>query len=421
MKKFVSVCYNISKGLRIMARTYKLIIVDNEYLVRKGIEKTVDWASLGIEVVAECDNGKQALEAVKKYAPDLIISDVRMPVMDGLELAERLAEADFDGAIIFYSGYNDFEYVRKALEYGVSGYLLKPEGNEQLTKKVLDTLAALEERRKKRNALESLASGAENIKEMYFSRLEDGVDDANLRGQLSVLNIEFPSSGIVVCGRSLRVNDGAFGEFYGKFAEALENFGSIGRMGGGKFILVTALTDVEALRECAGRLLDECYAGTVYAAVGISEPFGIGLTMCEAAARARRAATPVLEVGGVYSGVEQSSGGREKPKALVEAALALIYEHYAEKVTVKWAAEKLFVSESHLMHEFKVETGKTFNDCLKYYRIAKAKELLKQGTMRVNEIASAVGFSDGRYFGQVFREQVGVTPSEYAESVHEEE
>ena len=70
-----------------MARTYKLIIVDNEYLVRKGIEKTVDWASLGIEVVAECDNGKKALEAVKKYAPDLIISDVRMPVMDGLELA----------------------------------------------------------------------------------------------------------------------------------------------------------------------------------------------------------------------------------------------------------------------------------------------------------------------------------------------
>ena len=92
----------------------------------------------------------------------------------------------------------------------------------------------------------------------------------------------------------------------------------------------------------------------------------------------------------------------------------------AEKVTVKWAAEKLFVSESHLMHEFKVETGKTFNDCLKYYRIAKAKELLKQGTMRVNEIAAAVGFSDGRYFGQVFKEQVGVTPSEYAELIHEE-
>ncbi len=403
-----------------MAKTYKLIIVDNEYLVRKGIEQTVDWASLGIRVVAECDNGRQALEAVEKFSPDLIISDVRMPVMDGLELAERLAAADFDGAIIFYSGYNDFEYVRKALEYGVSGYLLKPEGNDQLTRKVLDTLAALEERRKKRNALKSLASGAENIREMYFFRLEEGTDDRGLRDQLAVLNTDIPSSGTVVCGRSLRVNDGAFAEFYGKLVKALENFGSVGRVGGGKFILITALSDADALRECAERLLGECYGGTVHAAVGISPAFGGGISLADAAVQARRAATPALGVGGVYCGGERA-GAKEKPNALAEAALALICEHYAEKVTVKWAAEKLFVSESHLMHEFKAATGQTFNDSLKYYRIVKAKELLKSGTMRVNEIASAVGFSDGRYFGQVFKEQVGVTPSEYAESVHEEE
>lgn len=403
-----------------MNKKYKLIIVDNEYLVRKGIVQTVDWASLGIEVVAECDNGRQALEAVRRYRPDLIISDVRMPVMDGLELAEKLAEDDFDGAIIFYSGYNDFEYVRKALEYGVSGYLLKPEGNEQLTKKVLDTLAALEERRKKRTALESLASGAENIKELYFSRLEEGADDKTLRDQLSVLNIEFPAAGTAIYARTLRARDDKFAEFYEKFMQALENFGATGRAGNGKFIIVTALSDTDALRECAERLLDECYSDALSVAVGISSPFGSGLTMCEAVMQAKRAATPLIEVGGVYAG-GADSGDRERPKAIVEAALALIYEHYAEKVTVKWAAEKLFISESHLMHEFKVGTGKTFNDCLKFYRIAKAKELLRQGNMRVNEIAAAVGFSDGRYFGQVFKEQVGVTPSEYTETVHEEE
>ena len=72
------------------------------------------------------------------------------------------------------------------------------------------------------------------------------------------------------------------------------------------------------------------------------------------------------------------------------------------------------------MHEFKEETGATFNECLTYYRIAKAKELLAQGKMRINEIAAAVGFADGRYFGQVFKERVGITPSEYIDLIHEE-
>ncbi len=403
-----------------MAEKYRLIIVDDEYLVRKGIIKTVDWASLGVEVIAECDNGRQALEAVRKYSPDLIISDVRMPVMDGLELAEKLNEDDFDGAIIFYSGYSDFEYVRKALEYGVSGYVLKPEENEQLTKKVVETIAALEERRKNRTALASLVSGVSYVREMYFSRLEEGVDDKSLRDQLSVADIVIPPSGTVVYGRALRVQDAAFGRLYEQLMRALENFSAVGCYGDERFIIITKLADADALCECAERLLDECGRDAAVAAVGISSAFGRDISLASAVVQAGKAAHPVLEVGGVYLGDEGAYRGNKKTKGIVEAALAIIYESYAEKLTVKSVADKLFVSESHLMHEIKVVTGKTFNDCLKHYRIAKAKELLKQGEMRVNEIAAAVGFSDGRYFGQVFKDVVGITPSEYLEKLNEE-
>lgn len=404
-----------------MAGKYKLLIVDDEYLVRKGVVQTVDWSSLDIEVVAECENGKQALAAVAAYRPDLILSDVRMPVMDGLELAEALARDNFDGAIIFYSGYSDFEYVRKALEYGVSGYVLKPEENDSLTRKISETLAALEERRQRSSALRSLASGAPYLREMYFEKLEEGTDDGSLREQLSYLNIVVPSAGTAVYGKALRVQDGTFAQLYEKLMRALENFNAVGSIREDKFLIVTSLEDTEALCECAERLLSEHSAAeTPFAAVGVSSPFGAFLTLREAVAQAKRAASPVLGVGGVYTGGENGLRGNKKPKKLVEDALALIVGHYAERITVRWAAEKLFVSESHLMHEFKVETGKTFNDCLKHIRIAKAKELLRRGDMRVNEIAAEVGFADGRYFGQVFRELVGVTPSEYAELIHEE-
>lgn len=402
-----------------MAAKYKMIIVDDEYLVRRGIRETIDWSALDVEIVAECENGKQAIAAVERFQPDLIISDVRMPVMDGLAMAETLAERKFDGAIIFYSGYSDFEYVRKAMEYGVSGYVLKPEENEQLTKKTAETIAALEERRKQSNALQSLASGASYIKEIYFHKLEEGVDDQSLRDQLSVLNIFIPDSGTVVYGKALRILDAAFENFYHALMRSLENFKAVGYLSREKFLIVTGLIDLEALRECAERLFGECGNNTSFACIGLSDAFGLDISLCTAVARAKAAASPVFEVGGVFFYSEEGMRGGKQLKKIVEDAIALIVEHYSEKITVKWVADKLFISESHLMHEFKEETGATFNECLTYYRIAKAKELLSQGKMRINEIAAAVGFSDGRYFGQVFKERVGITPSEYIDLIHE--
>lgn len=403
-----------------MAAKYKILIVDDEYLVRRGLRETVDWSVLDAEIVAECENGRQAIAAVERCRPDLIISDVRMPVMDGLAMAEKLAEMNFDGAVIFYSGYSDFEYVRKAMEYGVSGYVLKPEENDLLTRKAAETIAVLEERRKKSNALQSLSSGAAYIKEIYFRKLEEGVDDRSLRDQLSVLNISLPRSGTVLYGKALRMLDAAFEELYRALLRALDNFKAVGDCSREKFIIVTGLTDADALRECAERLYGECGKNASFACVGLSGAFGADADLCTAAAQAKAAASPVFEVGGVFSFAEAGMRGGKKLKKIAADALALIVAHYSEKITVKWAADKLFISESHLMHEFKEETGATFNECLTYYRIAKAKELLAQGKMRINEIAAAVGFADGRYFGQVFKERVGITPSEYIDLIHEE-
>lgn len=403
-----------------MAAKYKILIVDDEYLVRRGLRETVDWSVLDAEIVAECENGRQAIAEVERCRPDLIISDVRMPVMDGLAMAEKLAEMNFDGAVIFYSGYSDFEYVRKAMEYGVSGYVLKPEENDLLTRKAAETIAVLEERRKKSNALQSLSSGAAYIKEIYFRKLEEGVDDRSLRDQLSVLNISLPRSGTVLYGKALRMLDAAFEELYRALLRALDNFKAVGDCSREKFIIVTGLTDADALRECAERLYGECGKNASFACVGLSGAFGADADLCTAAAQAKAAASPVFEVGGVFSFAEAGMRGGKKLKKIAEDALALIVAHYSEKITVKWAADKLFISESHLMHEFKEETGATFNECLTYYRIAKAKELLAQGKMRINEIATAVGFADGRYFGQVFKERVGITPSEYIDLIHEE-
>lgn len=105
---------------------YKILVVDDEVFVRKGIVSETDWASMNCEVVAEAENGLDALEAVKKYSPDLIISDIRMPKMDGLDFLKTLREMENDVPLIFLTAYSEFEYAKQALRYFACDYLLKP-------------------------------------------------------------------------------------------------------------------------------------------------------------------------------------------------------------------------------------------------------------------------------------------------------
>ena len=104
----------------------KVMIVDDEKYVRMGIKSETDWALIGCEVVSEAPNGEEALKLAEETRPDLVISDIRMPKMDGIELAERLVERYPNIKVIFLTAYNEFEYARQAIRIGVSDYLLKP-------------------------------------------------------------------------------------------------------------------------------------------------------------------------------------------------------------------------------------------------------------------------------------------------------
>ncbi len=110
----------------------KVMIVDDEKYVRMGIKNETDWALIGCEVVAEASNGEEALAAAEEVRPDLVISDIRMPKMDGLKLAGELMDRYPGIKIIFLTAYDEFEYARQAVRLGVSDYILKPFGDGEL-------------------------------------------------------------------------------------------------------------------------------------------------------------------------------------------------------------------------------------------------------------------------------------------------
>ncbi|MCM8709488.1 response regulator [Clostridium sp. SYSU_GA19001] len=120
-------------------RKYKLLIVDDEVEVRKGIIDKIDWEAIGFEIVGEAENGKEALEIFEKTLPDVLLTDINMPFMNGLELSSIVREKYPTTKIIVVTGYDEFEYAHKAIKLNVLEYILRPISASELTEILIKT------------------------------------------------------------------------------------------------------------------------------------------------------------------------------------------------------------------------------------------------------------------------------------------
>lgn len=133
---------------------YRAIIVDDERKICNLILELGDWERFGIEVAAVCADGEEGLNQIQALRPDIVLTDVRMPVYDGLELIRRTAELGISAAFVIISGYKYFEYAYSALKYGVIDYLLKPIDGEQLNS-VLEKIVGMLNRKHRQDDTEN--------------------------------------------------------------------------------------------------------------------------------------------------------------------------------------------------------------------------------------------------------------------------
>ncbi|NJD03839.1 MAG: response regulator [Ruminiclostridium sp.] len=105
---------------------YRLLIVEDEEIIRRGLKNNIPWNEMDFEVVGEAENGSIALDIIPALHPDVILTDIKMPVIDGIELMSVLKNRNPDIKVVIFSGYSEFEYARKGIEFGAYYYLLKP-------------------------------------------------------------------------------------------------------------------------------------------------------------------------------------------------------------------------------------------------------------------------------------------------------
>jgi two-component system, response regulator YesN len=112
---------------------YNLVIADDEYEIRNGLVNFFPWGDLGFEVIGQASNGKEALELISEGNADVLLCDIQMPIMTGIEVIKEIYQQNSPVLTIFLSGYQDFQYAQSAIKYGVKNYILKPTKFSELT------------------------------------------------------------------------------------------------------------------------------------------------------------------------------------------------------------------------------------------------------------------------------------------------
>nr|WP_282187935.1 response regulator [Streptococcus constellatus] len=166
------------------ALVYSIMIVEDEYLVRQGISSLVDFKKFNMQVIGEAENGLEAWEKIQAECPDIILTDINMPQMNGIKLAQLAREQYPQLHIIFLTGYDDFDYALSAVKLGADDYLLKPFSREDVEAMLIKVKEKLD-REKKQQQVHELVEKAE------FSDLEQAIHDRLADTELSLKSLSF--------------------------------------------------------------------------------------------------------------------------------------------------------------------------------------------------------------------------------------
>lgn len=182
----------------------KVILIDDEYLVRDLLKKCVDWTELGMMIVGEASNANEAMLLVDKFVPDIIFTDICMPSVDGIELSKMVIEKYPAIKIVIITGYEDFDYVKRSLKAGVTDYLLKPINDDEIKKVALHIKSKIMTERKHwdeyRRLKKQLADDLPYLKEKFLNELlissfsEDEIKEKLEYYQINIIAGNFQTS-----------------------------------------------------------------------------------------------------------------------------------------------------------------------------------------------------------------------------------
>ena len=391
---------------------YKIAIIEDEYLTCLGLEKAVAWSSIDVLVCGSASDGKNGLELIRREKPDIVLTDIRMPGLNGVDLVKTLAKDGFDGEIIVLSAYKEFDYAVETYQSGIFSYLLKPIDNAELLSVVSGAIEKLKSKREREEIKQKMLVSDSHLKERFITNLISGdVTEEYFAKEQEQLSLSIPASGLLFVLKEEEINDDYT---LNKASDTLLNgLKETHILYNDELIaFISSIDESDAISVFQKRLseLEELTDSIFTCSIcGYSNPLEISSSHKIAIDNINNK----LCFGFNSLEVKRIDDISFRQYASIQQFYKLISEHYKEDITVSMISLMMNVSDSFLMHLLKKSLGRTFNDILTDYRMSLAKKLLKKGNYRINEVATLVGYNDEKYFSRVFKKKIGVNPSEY--------
>ncbi|HSL86431.1 MAG TPA: response regulator [Bacteroidales bacterium] len=341
----------------------KILLVDDEHLEREVLKMILGTKGGMYEVVGEADNGQSALEFVKKYPVDMVIMDIKMPKMTGLEAARLIKEYTQKIGVIIVTAYNDFEFAQHAIKYDVDDYLLKPSRPEHI-------FEALERTTKKMSLYE----------EKKATKLEETKDIFNT----------FCKKGDYIQAKSL------LREIRNTQFESYEKELQVTRM----------------LLECLLTVAD-------YFKIDVEKNLRLEIKEKLKDSKSRDHYFRILDL--IFEEIFEVIINEKRVTYKEEMTYAVQYieKNLTKSLTLESAAGYMNISPHYFSKLFKSEVGENFIDFVTDKKVERAKELIRDTDIPLNSIAFELGFNEANYFSKVFKKKAGMTPSQFRKKVEE--
>ena len=405
--------FNFLKG---SVDLYKLIVVDDEKSARDLISECIDTADLGFSVSDGFSNGESALNYIKENPVDVVITDIKMPKMSGIELSEQIYRMNRQTKVIIVSGYSEFEYAKSALEYGVINYLLKPLKIAEL----FETLKRIKEILDNDKASNDISDLITEQREQFFTDLimDEFKNNDEIRAVFKSLQFPFEIENIT--GHVLDIdiiNYYSLNDWkYGKEAIQTAIFNILSDVFNSKYVYLAfhkGTRFIFALIKGSEIISQEVILDTLKKVLGITANVSKLVYF-----------TKITENKSIILDFEQSdrlalknSHLLIKSEDVIEDDVILnakkfIDENFSEDITRDDAARFVFLNPAYFSRYFKQKTGQSFSEYLLNIRIKNAIIMLNSG-VKIKDLPRRVGYNNSRYFLKNFKKITSYSPSEY--------
>lgn len=416
---------------------YKILIVDDEPLVRICLKTYLDWQALGFTFVGEAADGESALRMISDLRPDIVLMDIKMPKMDGVEVLGKLQVSFPETLVIILSSFNDFQTVREAFKCNAFDYIHKPTMTEESLRETFQQAAKAIEKQRDRNG--EAAEEAANSSLQRQHALKELLNGGSLGEQLRFLFAEYgfflQSESVAVFHFQLKdyltVKSRYSGDATQRLAMVVSNLiretmrterdWEFLQMKENHYVLAVGLKQSAGAEKMLHKAAERIKANIMQflnadVVIGCSEaypPEKIRKCYQEGLAALNYNLFAPESTLLLYTEMQDARTEDMKIEGHVELAIRYISQHYAEPLSLETVAQVVGLNKSYLSRIFKMRTGETLVNYINQCRIRKAADLLRKTDRKAYEIAEMVGYNNVEYFNQVFKKVMGVSPRDY--------